>query len=84
MSEYKSGCGCVIHVIQWSSKRKVVTVKNCPLHKHASDLLAALKEMAEFYGAMHEDDCPCDDTCECKYKPFNDRINSAISKADQP
>ena len=23
----------------------------------------------------HEEDCPCDDTCTCKYKPRNDAVN---------
>jgi hypothetical protein len=43
--EYKSACGCVIHVAQWTSKRKVVTQKSCPLHKAAPDLLHALKTL---------------------------------------
>ena len=43
--EYKAPCGCKIHVIQWTAKRKVVTQESCPLHKAASELLAALKDM---------------------------------------
>jgi hypothetical protein len=29
-------------------------------------------------GAMHEDDCPCDDTCSCEWKQRNDAINSLV------
>lgn len=42
--EYKSSCGCRIHVIQWTSKHKVVTQESCPLHKHAKELLDALRK----------------------------------------
>jgi hypothetical protein len=48
----------------------------------ADDLLDALKEIAAFYGSYHEVECPCDDTCRCKHKPFNDRVNRAINKAE--
>jgi hypothetical protein len=34
--EYKSTCGCKIHVA-----RKVVSQKSCAVHKNASDLLRA-------------------------------------------
>ena len=37
--DYKADCGCVIHFIQWTSKRKVATQKSCPLHKNAKELL---------------------------------------------
>lgn len=43
--EYKATCGCAIHVIQWSTKRKVVTQKSCTLHLAAADLLAACKAL---------------------------------------
>jgi hypothetical protein len=29
-------------------------------------------------GPMHEDDCPCDDTCSCEWKQHNDAINSLV------
>jgi len=41
--EYMSTCGCKIHVIQWTSRRKVVTQQSCPLHKNAQELLESLK-----------------------------------------
>ena len=43
MSEFEAPCGCEIHVAQWTSKRKIASVKNCPLHKSASELLKACK-----------------------------------------
>lgn len=52
--EYKAPCGCKIHVIQWTAKRKVVTQKSCSLHKAAPDLLEALK--AAQFGFNH---CRC-------------------------
>lgn len=55
--EYVSECGCKINVIQWSSKRKVVTQKSCPLHKHAKELLEALK-------------CHGPINCTCKFQPY--------------
>lgn len=27
-------------------------------------------------GGDHEDDCPCDDTCDCAWKPRNDAVNA--------
>ncbi len=43
--EYKAACGCKIHVLQWTAKRKVVTQESCPLHKNARELLLALKAL---------------------------------------
>lgn len=54
MSEYKSSCGCAIHVAQWTAKRKVVTQKSCPLHKNAPELLSALKALL-VWAATHSD-----------------------------
>lgn len=45
--EYKSQCGCVIHVAQWTSKRKIVTQKSCSLHLAAADLLEACKSISK-------------------------------------
>jgi type II secretory pathway component PulM len=39
-----------------------------------------LRESAWNHGAVHEDDCPADDTCYCKWKPFNDRVNKACGQ----
>lgn len=49
----------------------------------APKLLASLKECAEVHGAAHEDWCPKDDTCDCKWKSFNDRVNAAIREAEE-
>lgn len=43
--EYKTACGCKIHVTQWTSKQKLVSQESCPLHKNAAVLLAALKAL---------------------------------------
>lgn len=45
--------------------------------------VAVLREMAVFYGAYHEDDCPCDDTCDCRHKAFNDRVNAACDDTSE-
>lgn len=39
-----------------------------------TDLIAYV----EWNGAMHEEDCPCDDTCECKGESVNKSINTLI------
>ena len=44
-NQYKAPCGCVIHLIQWSTKRKLVSTKWCTLHGSAKDLLSACKEL---------------------------------------
>lgn len=41
-------------------------------------MLLALREMAEWHGAAHDEDCPMDDTCECSQKSFNDRVNASL------
>ncbi len=49
----------------------------------ARALLGALKAAATFHGTAHQEDCPCDDTCDCRFKPFNDLINRTINQADE-
>lgn len=46
-------------------------------------LLAVLKAMATFHGAAHDGDCPEDDTCRCRFKPFNDLVNQTINDAGE-
>lgn len=36
-----------------------------------------LRESAWNHGSAHEEDCPADDTCSCKWQAFNDRVNKA-------
>jgi len=55
---------------------------NAKLIRSAPDLLDALKRFAEVHGPAHEEDCPGDDTCHCKWKPVNDAVNSSINSAE--
>ena len=48
----------------------------------AKKLVAVLKAMATFHGGAHCDECPEDDTCRCRFKPFNDLVNQTINHAD--
>ena len=56
------------------------------LADHASRLLSGidlervslrLDEYVVWHGALHEDGCPCDDTCDCSGKSINDGVNAA-------
>lgn len=51
MSDYRSPCGCVINVAQWTAKRKLVSVKYCAFHKGAE---AIAKELQEIMTVYHE------------------------------
>lgn len=46
-----------------------------------AELEAAGKVLVQFVidtaGYGHDDDCPCDDTCNCSKKPLNDALNAA-------
>jgi len=58
MSTYRSTCGCEIHVAQWTSKRKIASLKNCAVHKAAPELLAACKAAEPLLvGALAFVDC---------------------------
>lgn len=46
------------------------------------ELLSAFKEYVRCFGPAHVNDCPEDDTCNCQFKPMNDRVNAAIARAD--
>lgn len=43
----------------------------------------ALKAYAEHFGGIHEDDCPCDDTCDCSGKAINDGVTLAVNLLDR-
>ena len=49
MSEFKSQCGCEIHVIQWSSKRKIASVKYCQRHKAGDTGIALAKSVLRYF-----------------------------------
>lgn len=62
-----------------------MVVLNSALLKSPVDVIVTPKEMAaalnvyiEFFGAVHDDGCPCDDTCDCGGKVVNDGINAAV------
>jgi chromosome segregation ATPase len=38
-----------------------------------------LREMVDWFGGKHEEDCPKDDTCHCAGKPLNDKIEAALA-----
>lgn len=40
--------------------------------------LKALTEYIEWHGPLHEDDCPCDDTCDCDFRNVNAGVNLAV------
>jgi hypothetical protein len=44
MSEFRSGCGCQIHVAQWTTKRKIASVKYCNVHSGKATEAAVLAE----------------------------------------
>src|SRR5262245_3149612 len=41
--------------------------------------LRGLKAYVDWFGGVHDDECPQDDTCDCSGKPANDGINGAIN-----
>jgi hypothetical protein len=65
------------------SDRNVRLIENAPLMLEAIRAARdAFQEYCEYHGAVHDDDCPCDDTCVCSQKPFNDRVNAASRMLD--
>ena len=79
MSEYKSQCGCKIHVAQWTSKRKLVSVKQCPLHKAAPALLEACKAALAMMDSMDE----IDPRCTHGYGLVEEKLFQAIAAAER-
>lgn len=47
MSEFRAQCGCLIHVSQWTSRRKIASVKYCITHGGQSDRAALQKRFEE-------------------------------------
>jgi hypothetical protein len=46
--------------------------------KTPADMVKALQVYIEWVGALHDENCPEDDTCDCSCKPVNDGINAAV------
>jgi hypothetical protein len=67
---------------QIEANARALKAEAVKLRDRLQECMDALKEMAEWHGGTHEDDCPMDDTCDCEHKPFNDRVNGAISRAE--
>ena len=42
-SSYIGHCGCEIEVVQWTKRRKLVSLKQCALHENAAELLKQAK-----------------------------------------
>lgn len=76
MSEknYKANCGCEIHIVKWNYKTEVASVKHCPLHKAAGDLLEACKAIFDSFQHFHTSDEP-------KITAFQ-KLTEAIVKAE--
>lgn len=52
------------------------------LRAERDELLAVLKEYVEWFGAVHGQECPGDDTCACIGGALNERVNAAIRRGD--
>lgn len=70
--DYKSDCGCVIHLIKWTAKANVLTVKHCPLHKAAPLLYAACKLAMEDWDM--QEGCEARIACALAIKKAEEKI----------
>ena len=46
---------------------------------YAAKLRDALEAYVDWCGPQHERNCPGDDTCDCKAKPYHDQVNAALN-----
>lgn len=68
---------------QWSEP---LLARVAVLEAEKARLTAVMREVVQTYGPWHDDDCPCDDTCDCSAKPLHDKVNAALAvtpEADQ-
>lgn len=50
-----------------------------PTREQFQQYAAALERYVEWHGAIHDEECPADDTCDCSSKWVNDGINRLVS-----
>lgn len=51
---YKSPCGCEIHVIKWTARSKSVSVKSCPMHKNAGAAIELIRKTFKTSGSIEK------------------------------
>ena len=64
-------------ICSWSG-----SIANARLIAAAPELHATVLDLIEVHGGAHTEDCPEDDTCDCAWKPFNDKIQALLDKID--
>lgn len=62
--------------------KRVADAASLRLREALKGTVAVLKEYVEWFGAVHGQDCPADDTCDCIGGALNKRVNEAIMKAE--
>lgn len=65
-----------VHIKNWlrdvCKRHGTQQSKLVPIDKNDID---NLKTYAQWHGSIHENNCPQDDMCDCKYKPINESVN---------
>ena len=74
-NDFRSPCGCVIHIIKWSAKTHMASVKSCPLHKAAKDLLKVAEIVLANIGALGAG-------FQVNWSEVSDMAKRAIAKAE--
>lgn len=75
--DYRNGEKLVLE-----EKLKAAEAASLRLREALKGTVAVLKEYVEWFGAVHGQDCPADDTCDCIGGALNKRVNEAIMKAE--
>lgn len=77
------GFGRIFEVYDYSNEpeQNFDLIVNAPKVKRQRDeLVEAVLKYIEWHGGCHEDDCPEDDTCDCRGKEFADRLNKILKE----